>query len=139
MSATTDSILSRILPSADSPNWPLLAVVVVAFLALGPRALDSWRRYKYSNKPGIERRSPSQCEMHSDDIKRIKAEIEDQASIINCNREDVAKQIAELRSFIDDRLDRFYESVQRDRLAFEGRIARQYSDLIGLIGQLSKT
>lgn len=77
--------------------------------------------------------------MHTDDIKRIKAEIEDQASLINCNREDVAKQIAELRSFIDDRLDRFYESVQRDRLAFEGRIARQYSDLIGLIGQLSKT
>ncbi len=138
MSSTAESILNRILPSADSPNWPLFVVVVVVMLALGPKALDSWRRVKYSMKPGIERRSPSQCEMHADDIKRIKAEIEDQSSLIDCNRDDVAKQISELRSFIDDRLDRFYESAQRDRLAFEGRIARQYSDLIGLIGQLSK-
>lgn len=124
----SDSLLNRTIPSAESPNWALFVVVIVVMLALGPRALDSWRRVKHSANPGMERRQPQAytCEAHSTRIK----DLEDELSEL---RATFAQQLLELRDFIEDKFQQDREASQRDRLAFEQNISAQISNLVRLL------
>ena len=92
-------------------------------IALGPKALDSWRRYKYSLKPNMERRQPHTCEAHSQRIKDLEDELTDLRLL-------VSKQISDLRDFIEDKFQQDRESYQRERLAFEANISVQLSNLV---------
>jgi hypothetical protein len=124
----SDSLLNRTIPSAESPNWALFVVVIVVMLALGPRALDSWRRAKHSANPAIERRQSQAhtCDVHSTRIK----DLEDELSEL---RATFAQQLLELREFIEDKFQQDREASQRDRLAFEQNISAQISNLVRLL------
>lgn len=124
MISTLDSVLSKAVPSADSPNWTLFVVVIVVMLALGPKALDSWRRAKHSANPQMERRQT--CDAHSARIKDLEDELSDL-------RSSFSQQLIDLRDFIEDKFQQDRESSQRDRLAFEQNITGQISNLVRLL------
>lgn len=136
--SVVDSILNKTIPSAESPNWPLFVLLIVVTIAFGPKALDSWRRYKYSLKPGIERRSDFPCTKHSDEIASLKAKVASQGEELIELRREFLRQVSELREFIDDRLSESREMAQQDRLALGVQISTQISDLIRLLPHLGK-
>ena len=136
--SVVDSIMNKTIPSSDSPNWPLFVLFLIVMLLVGPKTLDAWRRYKYSLKPGIERRSEPSCAAHSAEIASLKAKVNSQGEELIELRREFLRQVSELREFIDDHLSESREMAQQDRLALGVQISTQISDLIRLLPHLGK-
>lgn len=137
MDTTTARAVAKFIPPAESPNWSpfvlVLVVMLVVTLALGPRALDSWRRFRYTNNPEIERRAEPPCQAHMFQIEQLKAKVEQQEEELSDLRISFFRELEKLRDFIDDKFREDRSASQTERLAMESRISAQINTIIDLI------
>lgn len=135
MDTTLARALSAAIPSAGGPGWFIFVGALIAVLALSPKALDAWRRFKYEDRPGFERRA-TERKTQCDQLERIK-ELEDQLGEQAEKMEELhamlTRELQALRNFIEEKFQQDRDSAQRERLALEDRITTHISNLMRFI------